>query len=132
MPGGFEPNFSTEPTREYTMKHMSLGESVVEVFPARLQGREVEWHIAHDREGRVWVDKIIYVDGHTTTYGTYAEVINAGALSAKPLEYTHQIEGMVMGEDWEKRYSYADITKTIDRIPSIYRYRQARGVFRVQ
>lgn len=131
LPVGFEPDFS-EPSKTYEMTHSLAGETEIEVFPAVLNGRSVEWHVAHDTaKNRVWIDRISYTDGAVTTYGTQQEVIVAGVLSAKPFDYDNQLKGMQEGRDWN-RYndSYADISPILDEIPAIKHYRLVRAVFK--
>lgn len=133
LPVGFEPDFSGEPLKAYSAEHAVAGATKIEVFASELEGRAVEWHVAHDlKENRVWVDHIAYRDSGLTTYGTRKEVILAGALSAKPFDYVQQIEGMEVGRDWTPvSATYGDVTATLDRIPAIERYRQARDIHRL-
>lgn len=132
LPAGFEPDFSQEPSKRYHTKHTLAGATGVEVYPATLHGRAVEWHVAHDEaENRVWIDRIVYRDSKVTTYGTQSEVIVAGALSSKPFDYTVQLGDMAEGRDWKRlNRSYADVTPTLDQIPAIKHYRLSRGVYR--
>ncbi|MDB5187368.1 MAG: hypothetical protein JWM07_840 [Candidatus Saccharibacteria bacterium] len=131
LPAGFEPDFS-EPSKTYHTIHSLAGETEVEVFPAVLNGRSVEWHVAHDTDkNRVWIDRIAYTDGEVTTYGTQRDVIVAGALSAKPFDHSSQLKGMQEGRDWI-RYndSYADVSLTLNEIPAIKHYRLSRGIYK--
>lgn len=132
LPAGFEPDFSTEPTKVYRTKHTLAGETGVEVYSAELNGRPIEWHVAHDEiKNRVWVDRILYKDGEVTTYGTQKEVIVAGALSAKPFDYITQLGGMRAGVDWSLHSDrYGDVSATLDEIPAIKHYRLMRGIYR--
>lgn len=134
LPTGFEPDFSQEPSKKYHTKHTLAGDTGVEVYPAILNGRVVEWHMAHDElENRVWVDRIVYKDSKVTTYGTQAEVIVAGALSAKPFDYDSQLGDMVEGRDFKRlNRAYVDVSPTLDQIPAIKHYRLSRGVYRKQ
>jgi hypothetical protein len=132
LPEGFEPDFSGEPSKAYRTKHSLAGEAEVEVFPATLNGRAINWHVAHDREhNRVWVDRIVYQDGGVTSYGTQKEVIIAGALSAKPFDYIEQLGGMAEGRDWSRHSElYGDVSATLDEIPAIKHYRLSRAIYR--
>lgn len=132
LPKGFEPDFAVEPSKVYRTKHTLAGETSVEVYPAELNGRPIEWHIAHDEEKkRVWIDRIIYKDGKVTTYGTQKEVIVAGALSAKPFDYLVQLNGMHAGRDFTPHNEkYGDVSATLDEIPAIKHYRLMRAIYR--
>jgi hypothetical protein len=132
LPVGFEPDFSIEPSKVYRTNHTLAGETSVEVYSAELNGRPIEWHVAHDEaKNRVWIDRIVYKDGKVTTYGTQKEVIVAGALSAKPFDYVSQLSGMREGQDWN-RYSqrYGDVSATLDEIPAIKHYRLSRAIYK--
>lgn len=131
LPDGFEPDFTLEPVSAYAAEHTLAGPTAVEVYEAMLQGRAIKWHMAHDTENRVWVDRITYSDEKVTTYGTRSEVLLAGALSAKPFDYMRQLSGMWHAHDWTPYDDiYGDVTPTLDTIPAIVRYRAARGIFR--
>lgn len=132
LPAGFEPDFTEEPSKQYHMEHTLAGRTGVEVYPAVLNGRAVEWHVAHDEaENRVWIDRIVYRDSKVTTYGTQSEVIVAGALSSKPFDYETQLGDMAEGRDWTRlNRSYVDVTPTLDRIPAIKHYRLSKGIYR--
>lgn len=131
LPVGFEPDFTEEPSKVYRMKHTLAGDTGVEVYAANLNGRPIEWHVAHDEaKNRVWIDRIIYKDNKVTTYGTQKEVIVAGALSAKPFDYVSQLSGMREGQDWTRHNQrYGDISATLNEIPAIRHYRLSRGIY---
>jgi hypothetical protein len=132
LPEGFEPDFSAEPEKVYRTKHTMAGDTTVEVFSAKLNGRSVEWHMAYDdEEKRVWIDHITFKDGKVTSYGTQQEVILAAALSAKPFDYVEQLDGMIEGRDWKRHSgSYGDISATLNKIPAIQHFRLMRGVYK--
>lgn len=134
LPAGFEPDFTVEPIKVYRMKHTLAGDTGIEVYSAELNGRPIEWHVAHDEtKKRVWIDRIIYKDGKVTTYGTQKEVIVAGALSAKPFDYISQLKGMHIDRDWTRHSNrYGDVSPTLNDIPAINHYRLSRGIYQVQ
>lgn len=133
LPSGMEPDFTQEPARRYGTEHTLLGSAGIDVYPAVLTeksgSRAIEWHVAHDKDGRVWLDRLVYPDGDQTDYGTEKEVILAGALNMKPLDYVTQVNNGQKGIDYEMfSKSYADLAMTINRMPWVKRYRQATGV----
>jgi len=132
LPMDFEPDFHQKPLQVYATEHTLLGEIALEVYPAAFNGREIEWHIARDGDGRMWIDRIQFTDSKLTSYGTRAEVILAGALSAKPLDYRHQAVNMILGSSQpDARYfndDYVDVTPLLKKLPPLVRYQQAKGL----
>jgi len=131
LPRGFKPDFSREPVKKYAMQHTLLGECKVDVYPAQYQGRIVDWHVAHDGAGRIWVDRIVPRDAKMTSYGTSSEVIIAGILSSKPIDYTSQVKGAQGGGVDIKEFdeTYSDLSPTLNRQPWLKEYRRARGIY---
>jgi hypothetical protein len=132
LPTGFEPDFSADPVQIYTTTHTLAGKVAVEVYPAEYQGREIEWHIARDNNDRLWVDRIEFADGHITSYGTRSEVILAGALSAKPFDYSQQAFGLdIGGSDPDAvvfNDTYVDVTPLLKKMAPLQRYQTAKGL----
>jgi len=132
LPAGFEPDFTQPPIQIYTTEHTLAGKVAIEVYTAEFKGREIEWHIARDNKRRIWVDRIEFADGQITTYGTRAEVITAGALSAKPFDYSTQAANMNIDGPHPDAVThgdhYVDVTPTLARMPSIRRYKEAKGL----
>lgn len=129
LPEGFEPNFNNGHTREYTLDHTILGKARVRVFKSRLEGKTVEWHVANDvATGIVWLDRIVAESSSATSFGTQSEIILAGALSAKPVDYVSQSRNLLPGEDYNNLpYSraYVSVKPTLDRMPWVKRFRAA-------
>lgn len=127
----FLPNFSQPPVKTGRTKHTLLGYINIEAFTAKLNGRPVEWVMAYDKNGRVWVDRIAFLDAKINSYGVSSEVINSGALTNKPLEYVSQVTALEKGRDYQEFDSrYADITPLLDNLLPIRQFRKARGIYR--
>ena len=130
LPDGLEPDFRGGfMTRKYSTQHTLLGLTKVEVYEGMYEGRVVEWHVASDdKTDTVWLDRIVFKDGDINQYGVSAEIILAGALNAKPVDYRDQTHGMVRDIDYVniQNSDYASIKPTLDRYPYVKRFRQAR------
>lgn len=129
LPVGFTPDFGRKPQRSYQTEHTMLGNTIVEVYNVMYNGKELEWHVATDEgSGTVWLDRITVKGGGVTKYGTRRDLILAGALNAKPVDYRSQIPNMVEGEDYDMMAGrkYVSIKKTLDRMPWVRDYRRSR------
>ncbi|MEO8784886.1 MAG: hypothetical protein ABI221_00940, partial [Candidatus Saccharimonadales bacterium] len=62
---GVVPDFS-EPVATFHDVHPVLGEITREVYDVVVNGRPIEWHMAHDKAGRVWIDRIRFGDTQPT------------------------------------------------------------------
>lgn len=120
----FKPDFSKTPEAGIT-KHTLLGDVNTMSFSAELNGRPVKWTFAYDKDGRVWVDRIVFTDADVNSYGVPAEVIDSGALTNKPIEYRKQVDG-ITSENYKKfgqGDTYVDITPLLNNIPLIQEFR---------
>jgi hypothetical protein len=133
---GFVPDFSVAPTQTWKSTHLYLGEITLESYPAVFQGRPVRWVMAHDAAGRVWIDRIFFTDAKPSSYGNYSEVLDTGALTNKPFEYTsqiHNLQNSTTSTEYISSYnygSYADITPLLDHLAPIAEYRVKRAIQR--
>lgn len=119
-PKDFLPDFSKGPTKVETTIHTLLEKVTLETFEAKLNGRDIEWVFAYDKDGRIWIERINFKNGEISSYGTYKEVINSGALTNKPLEYGGQVANLIKGKDYKPyNTSYADITPLIKNLKPI-------------
>ena len=130
---GFIPDFKYRPKYSYYSSHTLIeGKIKFEVFEGTLEGRKIEWHMASDEKGRVWIDRINFSKGKISSYGVYEEVIDSGVLTNKPIEYRNQAGGL-KEKDYRELNShpeYIDITPLLDNLEPIKRYREARGIVR--
>ena len=129
LPEGLTPDFQGAPYCTYQTEHTMLGKTRVEVYLAEYQGKEVEWHVASDDQtGTVWLDRLAVKGGGVTSYGTRQDLMLAGALNAKPVDYRSQARQMVEGEDYDAMPggTYVSVKKTLDRMPWVRSYRQAK------
>ncbi|RYF28794.1 MAG: FHA domain-containing protein [Chloroflexi bacterium] len=129
LPKGFEPDFDRGSKYQYDINHTIAGNAVVRVYDSVYMNENVQWHMAADESGRVWVDKLLYEDNSLTDYGTYSRVIVAGVVNLKPFEYDSQVSGAKMGVDVDRYNSdYVDMRKTIDKLPWIQKFRKANNI----
>ncbi len=133
LPKGFEPDFTTGPAYSYKTRHTIGGQMSVEVFNAHYNGRPIEWHVATDQNGSVWIDRILLKDSELTDYGTPKEVIAAGALATKPYEYRSAQQGVERGVDYADNLpspyngSYVSMSPLIRDMPWYQHYSSARS-----
>lgn len=130
LPKGFEPDFQTSARDSYGVEHSILGRSTVEVYASEYDGMPIEWHVATDGVGRVWLDRLQFAHSETTTYGTRRNVLLAGALQMKPVDYWRQLAQAEEYVDWvplKGQVEYVDMQPTIQRMPWVKRYRDARA-----
>lgn len=134
LPDGFTPDFiSSAPLRVYKSNHTILGSTRVEVFAARYQGKTIEWHVANDKKtDTVWLDRITLPDGHINDLGVRNDVILAGALCAKPVEYRSQVWGLEPSDyDIDHEIygdSYVGLKKLLNHMPWVRDYRKSLTV----
>lgn len=131
LPVGFTPDFRNKPQRSYQTEHTMLGNTTVEVYVVMYNGKELEWHVATDEaSGTVWLDRIAVKGGEVTKYGTRRNLVLAGALNAKPVDYRSQTPNMVEGEDYDMMagHTYVSMKKTLDRMPWVRDYRRLRSM----
>jgi hypothetical protein len=128
---GFVPDFTAEPTATKRVGHTLLGYVNMDSFAASLNGRPIEWTMAYDKHGRVWVDRITFTDVLVNSYGVSSELINSGALTNKPIEYKQLITKLKPERDYvDFDATYADITPLLDNLVPIQEFRQAKGIQR--
>jgi len=103
---------------------------LIRICMGTLNGKQVEWHMATDRVGRVWIDSIRYKDNPVSTYGTDTQVIDSGILVNKPLEYAHACTKLQDGTD---KYlfdeTYDDITPLLVNLLPIQKFKEAFPFF---
>ena len=129
LPDGLEPDFSGQPVKTYGLNHEVFGMSQVEVFRSEFNSRPVVWHVASSHD-RIWLYRLEFEDSETTVAGTQQDVIDGGALTLKPIEHV-SFEGYwgEVGVDWNglpEYPGYGDMKPTIDSMPWVRHYRQAK------
>lgn len=77
----------------------------------------------------VWVENICFTHTKVNSYGIPTDAISAGILTAKPIDYTHQIPKSI--HDGKKYYipevtddSYTDIREYIQQNPLIVKFKE--------
>lgn len=126
------PDFTTEPRRSTTQVHALLGEVQVDVYGS--QDGLLEWNMAHTPDGKVWVNGLTKSNSDSpevTSYGTDAEVVSAGVIDSKPLEYASQVQGLEPSRDYKPTPygSYVELT-VLDNLAPIRQFRHDRGIYR--
>lgn len=138
-PKDFVPDFSQRPLRTYKFMHPMLGSINVEVYSASLEKKEIEWHMAYDSSGRVWVDRINFKNGQINSYGVYSEVIDTGLLTNKPIDHKKHARCIkniksLPKKDRIKQFrhddEYFDLTPLLDFLMPIKEFRHAKNILR--
>lgn len=121
----FLPNFANPPIETDILKSDGIK---LETYLSQLNGRPIEWVMAYDREGRVWIERIAFLDREVNSYGVMPEVIDSACLSSKPSDYSEQASSK-SGDylSWDSR-SEVDITPLLDNLLPIQQFRKARGI----
>jgi hypothetical protein len=127
--GDVIPDFKS-PVRSEVDEHPILGTVQREVY----EQKGVEWYMAKDLDGRVWVDRIRYARSEPTAYGTDAQMIFSGLLTSKPIEHPTQTDALAeaMRPMSSDSVSYDDISQFLDTLEPVMRYRKERGINRTK
>lgn len=128
----FLPDFRYPARAVYQSEHTTLGSITIEEFSAKVEGRPVTWSMAHDDEGRVWVENVYFTDSGISSYGTRTEVLNMGSITSKPLDYPQQTGLLTAGEYEHNPHTskYHDITPVLDNLLPIAYFREGREIER--
>ena len=125
----FVPDFTKAPVEIDILKHAFYGEVILETYTAQLNGRPIEWVMAYDKEGRVWIDRIAFLDREVNSYGVMPEVIDSGCLTNKPFDYNIHVGALRQGEErLVQDRDYSDITPLLDNLRPVQEYRKARNI----
>lgn len=122
----FFPNLKLPSIEGYYLNNTLLGTINYEKFPAILHNKKINWIFASDKNGRTWIDRIVFDNSEYTinTYGSQKMIIDTGFLTTKPLEYKFQCEGMKENIDYIRfNETYNDITPLISQFPIIQEYK---------
>jgi len=135
-PEGFVPNFAGEPAKTWTEEHSLLGPITCRQYTGAYlveKGtglkRPVQWTVAEDGNGRVWIESISFTDSKINSYGVADEFINSGILTSKPLEYHRQMQKIAIPGYYNSfNDTYSDVTPALSLLKPIKDYRKARGL----
>ena len=90
---------------------------------------DVVFAFAKSNPNLVWVENICFTHTKVNSYGIPTDAISAGILTAKPIDYTHQIPKSI--HDGKKYYipevtddSYTDIREYIQQNPLIVKFKE--------
>lgn len=115
------------PKRVEADEHPILGAIKREVY----EKAGVEWYMASDATGRVWIDRVRIAGSEPNAYGTDKQMLFSGILTSKPMDYDHQVTGL--SNDVKTKIPgtyYTDISAFLDQLAPIQRYRHQRNVTR--
>ncbi len=97
--------------------------------------------MAHDPDGRVWVDRLEKTGVPINSYGIKSKVLDLGILHRKPIEYLDQVpHGLkscikeidtLPAHERGSSSRYVDITLAFDSLPFIQKFREQRKIQRV-
>jgi hypothetical protein len=125
----FEPDFDKDPIlKTYEKNGIQIEEYLVETP----EGDKIVFAMAHDAEGRVYIDNIYSFPPKMSSYGTYENIVNFGKIVYKPIDYTEQTTLIDPELRYEINNYYSDISDSFALIPLIKRYRahlEQKGVY---
>ncbi len=122
---GIMPNFESRPKSSTVREHPILGSFTTDVYESQMpNGVVLEWHMAEDTQGRVWVDRIRLEDSTPTAHGTDAQMLYSGILTSKPIDYDNQTNGLSPEEAQKISGSYTDISGFLAELAPIKQYKQ--------
>lgn len=119
---GTMPDFSSHPTSVRVPSYENMGNVVVEVFTKEVRGVPYEWHMAHNQDGQVWIDRIRFPHAEASPYGTDKQMVYSGILTSKPLDYKDQADGLPADMRKEVTPVYDDITPFLQKLAPIAEY----------
>lgn len=113
----------------YSYQHDFLWNVEVEVYSMQYNGNPVDIHFARAKQSpdKVWIENIVYSDAELNSFGTYDKQINAGPLTAKPIDYKSQVPFDMI---WNPRLweNYIDIRDLYQGTPIIKQYKQLKNI----
>lgn len=123
------PDFTQAPIKSAKRNHTLLGEVQVDTFESR--DGLLTWRMAHTPDGTVWINGLSSKRENVTSYGTDDEVLSAGVLDNKPIEYASQTAGLEEGIDYAPtaHKGYVEL-RVLDNLEPIKQFRQATHIFR--
>ncbi len=113
----------------YSYQHDFLWNVEVEVYSMQYNGKPVDIHFARSEQSpdKVWIENIVYSDAKLNSFGIYDKQINAGPLTAKPIDYESQVPFDMI---WNPRLwgHYIDIRDLYQGNPIIKQYKQLKNI----
>lgn len=119
---GIMPDFSKEPKWIQITEHPVLGNMVRETFEKTANGVVYEWQMARDTNGRTWIERIRFADANSTAYGTDRELVYSGLLTAKPMDYDAQADGLPKHFVKDMGNGYTDVSMFLKKLAPIREY----------
>lgn len=121
----FLPNFK-KISRSYEFDHTIAWKTRIDVFQAKLNWRDIEWHFAQadSNPNQIWISNIRYKDTKISSFWTDKDFINSWVLTSKPFEYWSQIPNFLK---WDNNHivgtKYYDITEALWELKPIKEYK---------
>ena len=113
----------------YSYQHDFLWNVEVEVYSMQYNGKPVDIHFARSEQSpdKVWIENIVYSDAKLNSFGIYDKQINAGPLTAKPIDYESQVP---FDMRWNPHLwgHYIDIRDLYQGNPIIKQYKQLKNI----
>ena len=113
----------------YSYQHDFLWNVEVEVYSMQYNGKPVDIHFARAKQSpdKVWIENIVYSDAKLNSFGTYDKQINAGPLTAKPIDYERQVP---FDMRWNPHLwgNYIDSRDLYQGTPIIKQYKQLKNI----
>ena len=113
----------------YSYQHDFLWNVEVEVYSMQYNGNPVDIHFARAKHSpdKVRIENIVYSDAKLNSFGTYDKQINAGPLTAKPIDYDSQVP---FDMRWNPHLwrDYIDIRDLYQGNPIIKQYKQLKNI----
>ena len=113
----------------YSYQHDFLWNVEVEVYSMQYNGKPVDIHFARSEQSpdKVWIENIVYSDAKLNSFGIYDKQINAGPLTAKPIDYESQVP---FDMRWNPHLwgNYIDIRDLYQGTPIIKQYKQLKNI----
>lgn len=132
LPDTFDQSFPDGFRKGYTYNHDHLWEVDTIIGKTYFDGKWVDVVFAFEKSNPslVWVENIYFTHTKINSFGIPNESINAGILTAKPIDYTHQIPKSIIYDS--KRYSipgvtdysYTDIREYMQQNPLIVKFKE--------
>jgi len=124
---GIMPDFSQLPTASEATQHPVLGNIIRDTYEKTVQGTAYQWVMAHDLQGRAWIDRIRFTHADPTPYGTDKQMVDSGILTSKPMDYKDQVDGLPNHLTSDMNKSYTDISKFLQQLAPVREYSKHYG-----
>ncbi len=136
-PEDMQPDFSKEGESTYIKNEHDPRKPNINIEEYRVkndEGDEIIFAMAHDSQGRVYIDNIYDPRVGFNSYGTLNEIVRMGYLVYKPEDYKDQAIGFSDKYKGKENGSYVEINKLWENDPIIKKYKESltkRGILKI-